>query len=135
MVKISNGQVVTTLGRKIALHRLFDAVPAFSAPNFFKVGTGTNTPAVGDTALQTPILIGGFPTKAVVTGYPIFDDANLNVTNRALLLTTEGNGNNISEFGLVNSDGTPQLFSRAVFTAIAKTLSVQIIFIEKDQIS
>lgn len=131
---MANGQVVTTLGRKIALHRLFDAVPVYSAPNFFKVGTGTNTPAVADTALQTPILIGGFSTKAVVTGYPVFDDANLNVTNRCLLLTTDSNGFNISEFGLVNSDGTPQLFSRAVFTAITKTLSVQVIFIEKDVI-
>lgn len=130
-----NGQVITTVGRKIALHRLFDTAPAYSAPNFFKVGTGTNTPVVTDTVLQTPILIAGFPTKAVVTGYPTFDDTNLNVTNRCLLLTTECNGSSISEFGLVNSDGTPQLFSRAVFTAITKTLSVQIIVVEKDVIT
>lgn len=131
---MSNGQVVTNNGRKITMHRTFEASPTLTAPAYFKVGTGSVTPAVTNTALTTPITIGGAASKAITTGYPTFDDVSLNITNRCILLTTECNGNTISEFGLCNSDGTPLLFSRAVFTGIAKTTSVQIIIVEKDKV-
>jgi len=129
---MANGQLITTIGRKVAMHRIFDASPAYTAPSAFKVGTGTNTPGLGDIDLQTAITIGGSASKAISSGYPTFDDANMIITNRAILLTTECNGNTISEFGLINSDGTPVLFSRAVFTGISKTSSVQVIFKQVD---
>jgi len=132
---MSTGQCITTTGRKIANHRTFMSSPDLTAPEWFEVGTGTNTPAISDTTLQTPISIGGGASKAVVSGYPVFDDVNNQTTQRSLLLTTDCNGNTITEYGLVNNDGTPLLFSRAVFTGIVKTTSVQVIIVEKDVVS
>jgi hypothetical protein len=131
---MSNGIVLTSSGKKASIHRIFDASPSYTAPTKFKVGTGTNTPNVTDVDLQTAITIGGLNSKSVVTGYPIYDDTNLIVTNRCLVLTTECNGSNVTEFGLVNTDASPVLFSHSVFTAIAKTTSVQIIFKEIDKL-
>lgn len=129
---MANGQVFTQNGKMMCMHRAFETVPTFTAPAFFGVGTGSSTPSIADTALQTPILINGSFTKAVNASYPTFDDSLLIVTTRALLLTTDSNGNSISEFGLFNSDATPALFSRAVFTPVTKTSDVQVIFVEKD---
>jgi hypothetical protein len=129
---MSNGQVITNTGRKIAVHRVFDTSPAYTAPAWFKVGTGTTTPVVTDTVLGTPITIGGNPTKAISSvGY---DDTNMVVTTRCLLLTTECNSNTLTEFGLVNNDGTPLLFSHTVHTGITKTTSVQVIYKEVDRV-
>ena len=132
---MANGNLCTNNGRKIAIHRCFEASPTLSAPNYFSVGTGTTTPASSDTALETAIQIGGADSKAIVTGYPTFNDVGFSATTRCLILTTECNANTITEFGLVNTDGTPLLFSRAVFTGIAKTTSVQCIFVTKDKIT
>lgn len=129
------GTVFTNNGRKAAMHRIFDAAPAYSRlGTSFKVGTGTTTPAVTDTDLQTPILIGGVASKAVVAGYPVLDDTSLNITTRGLLLTTECNGNTLTEFGLINADGTPIVSSHAVYSPIVKTTSVQVIYVQKDLI-
>jgi hypothetical protein len=127
---MTSGTVVTTLGRKIALNRLFKAVPDYTAPTIFDVGTGNTTPNITDTALVTPISL----DKTFVTGYPILDETNMQSTIRCLILTTEANGNSLTEFGLKNTDGTKKLFSRAVYTAITKTSAVQIIYVEKDLI-
>ena len=197
---MATGQVITTVGKKAMLHRNYEVSPTYSPFAYFEFGTGTNTPAVGDTIIQTPIalktgtntsatafklidsgasfitngIIVGcvvknttdntyssvvsvdsqtqltlktniFPTtpkgyavystKPVVVGTPTFDDTNLVATSQGLLLTTDGNGNSITEFGLVNTDGPPSLFSHAVFTAITKTTSVQVLFTEKDKVT
>jgi hypothetical protein len=132
---MSNGHLIVTQGRKISQHRIFTVSPSYTAPNWFKVGTGTTTPAATDTALANAITIGGSATKAIASGYPTYDDTNMVITTRCIVLTTECNGNTITEFGLANNDGTPLLFSRAVFTGIAKTTSVQIIIVEKDKVS
>ena len=131
---MANGQCVTDSGRNIMLNRCFKSSPDYTAPNYFKVGTGVTEPTSSDTDLDTAITIAGGATKAVASGYPLLDETNIKVTNRCILLTTDCNGNNVSEFGLFNSDGTPKIFSRAVFTAISKTSSVQIIFKEVDKI-
>ena len=129
-----NGILVTTLGRKICLHRLFEAAPTYTAPVYFRIGKGNDTPAAGDTHMETPITE-DWETKAIVAGYPSFDDTNLVVTVRGLVLTTEANvAGTISEFGLMNSDATKRLFSHAVFTAVTKNTSVQVIFVEKDRV-
>ena len=126
------GNIITDDGLKIALHRTYTASPTISAPTIFKIGTGTTNPTTSDTDVETSVNINGGATKSLVSGYPILDETNLQATIRALLLTTEGNGNSITEFGLFNTDGTPIMFSHAVFTAITKTSSVQISFVEKD---
>jgi hypothetical protein len=129
------GLVLTNNGKKIVLNRAFKASPDYTAPTVFKVGTGTSTPTVSDTDLQTAITIGGNPTKGIAAGYPTLDESTFVSTIRCLLLTTECNGNSLTEFGLFNTDGTAKMFSRIVHTPITKTSSVQIVYIEKDKIS
>lgn len=132
---MATGSIITTLGKKITLNRLWKATPDYTTPSLFKVGTGITTPAVGDTDLQNPVdITTGVQTKVFVTGYPILDEINMQSTIRALLLTIEANGNSITEFGIVNTDGTKKLFGRAVFTPMTKTISVQAIFVQKDKI-
>ncbi len=126
------GQVITTNGKKLIIDRAFNATPTRSAPSQFKVGTGTTDPVIGDTDLETPVSIDGDNFKSLVTGYPLVDETNLDVTFRSFILSTEANGNTLTEYGIVNSDGTPVLFSRATFTGIAKTSSIEVTFIEKD---
>jgi len=127
-----NGNIFVDNGRKIIMHRAFEDSSGYTKPNMFKVGTGTTIPLVTDTVLATPILISGSPTKSLNVGYPVFDDSSNQVTNRGMLTTVDCNGESITEFGLVNTDGTPQLFSRCVFTPVTKTSTVQLIFVEKD---
>lgn len=131
---MATGNLITTNGKLIALNRLWKSSPDYSTPSVFKVGTGDTTPTAADTDLDTAVTIGGNPTKSFVAGYPVINETTMQVTTRALLLTTESNGNSITEFGLFNSDGTAKMFSRSVFTPITKTTSVQVIFVEKDKI-
>ena len=84
------------------------------------MGTGTNTPAVGDTDMQTPVNINGTEFKNFVTGFPTLDTTNMIATARCFVATTEANGNSLTEFGIINTDGTPLLFSHAVHTAISE---------------
>jgi len=128
------GQVITNQGRLIALNRLWKSSPDYTAPSLFSVGIGTTNPQVTDTNLETPVNINGGQTKAFVSGYPIFDESNMVSTVRCLLLTTEANGNSLTEFGIKNTDSTKKLFSHAVFTSLTKTTSVQVFFLQKDLI-
>ena len=132
---MATGQIITEDGKKIILDRSFNSSPTRTAISQFKVGTGTTTPTVLDTDLETPVSIDGDNFKNVVTGYPTLDLTNFQVTTRALLLSTDGNGNNLTEWGLVNTDGTPLMFSRAVFTSIAKSNLIEVAFIEKDKLN
>jgi len=131
---MATGAVVTDEGKKIVLNRTFKTTPDYSIPDEFKIGTGTTTPARGDTDLETPVSIDGDNFKDVDSGYPILTEGTLNAETRCIVLTTEANGNTITEFGLVNSDSSRKLFSHAVFTGITKTNTVQIILTERDQI-
>ncbi|MHA1737868.1 MAG: hypothetical protein ACTSWD_04725 [Candidatus Heimdallarchaeota archaeon] len=130
---MATGNVITNNGQLIMLNRTFKSSPDYSAPSVFKIGIGTTTPLIADTDVETGVNIDGGATKSFVSGYPILDEANLQATIRCLLDTTEGNGNSLTEFGLFNSDGTPKMFSHAVYTAITKTNKVLISFVEKDK--
>lgn len=131
---MSTGQVIVSNGLKIATNRIFKATPDYLAPSKFKIGTGTTTPAVADTDVETGVNINGGAIKSFVTGYPTIDEANNQVTIRCFLNTTEGNGNTLTEFGLFNEDGSALMYSHAVFTAISKTTSIEISFVQKDKI-
>ena len=126
---MANGQTITDNGMKIVLNRTFKETPDYTAPTQFKTGTGTTTPAVGDTDVETELTSG----KDFVSSYPTLDETNFQATIRGILNTTEGNGSSITEWGTFNEDGTPLMFSHTVFTAISKTSSVQITFIQKDK--
>ncbi|KKN09270.1 hypothetical protein LCGC14_1048240 [marine sediment metagenome] len=131
---MATGQVITNKGRLIMMHRAFTASPTITAPTRFKIGTGTTTPAVGDTDMTTPVNINGTEFKNFISGFPTLDTTNMIATVRCLVDTTEANGNSLTEFGIINTDGTPLLLSHAVHTAITKTSSVQTTYIEKDQV-
>ena len=132
---MATGTTIVNNGLKISLNRTYKASPDYSAPTKFKIGTGTTTPTAADTDVETGVNINGGATKSFVSGYPTLDETNLLAIIRTLLLTTEGNGNSITEFGVFNTDGSPLMFSHAVFTAITKTTSVQINFVQKDKYS
>jgi len=61
-----------------------------------------------------------------VTGYPIFDETNKKVTLRYYLNSLQANGFPIDETGSFNTDGTPLMIDRDVFTSISKTSSDEI---------
>lgn len=132
---MANGSKVTNEGLKIFLNRTFKEIPDYTTPTVFSVGTGTTTPQVTDTDLDTKVNINGGDTKAFVSGYPTLDETNLQVTIRCFLNTLEANGNDISEFGLFNADTTPKMYSRAVFTALNKSSTVEITFVQKDKLT
>ena len=131
---MGTGNVIVSNGLKIATNRIFKATPDYLAPSTFKIGTGTTTPAVGDTDVETGVNINGGTTKVFVTGYPTIDETNNQITIRGFLTTAEGNGNNLTEFCVFNADGTPLLYSHAVFTAISKSTAIEISFVQKDKI-
>jgi len=131
---MANGQIITTNGKKIILDRTYNSSPTRTAPSQFKVGTGTTTPALSDTDLVTPVDIDGDNFKDFVSGYPTQDTTALSNTIRCFLNSLEANGNDLTEFGIVNADGTPLLFSRTVHTSISKSSSNEITYIVKDKI-
>lgn len=131
---MTTGQIITNSGKLIVLDRTFNSSPTRSEPNQFKVGTGTTTPSLSDTDLVTPVSIDGDNFKGFVSGYPVLNTTSIQSTIRCFLNSTEANGNALTEFGIVNSDGTPLMFSRAVHTVINKTSSNEITYIEKDKI-
>lgn len=132
---MATGSIVTNKGKLIAFHRLWTPSPTITSPTVFSIGTGNNTPVITDTTLQTPVIItGGAYTKTFAAGYPSLDTANMMSTIRTILLTTDANGNSLTEFGIMNTDGSPLLYSRAVHTAITKSAAVQVIYVQKDKI-
>ena len=127
---MSNGNIITNVGKNLILNRVFTSSPTYTAPTKFRTGTGSNTPAATDTALQTPVTA----AASFLAGYPIIPpNSSLNLVQiRCFLDTTQANGNSLREFGVFNTDGSPKLFSRCVYTAITKTASVQVIYAEKE---
>ena len=127
---MSNGTIFCNDGLKVMLNRFFKAVPDYTAPSLFAVGTGTNTPVVTDSDLQTPVdITTGVQTKVFVSGYPTLDETNLQGRVRMFLNSLEANGNSISEVGIKNSDATKKLIARSVFTAISKTAATEVSFV------
>jgi len=100
---MGTGNKITNNGLKISLNRTYKATPDYTAPSVFKIGTGTTDPAITDTDVETGVNINGGATKIFVSGYPSLDETNFQSTIRCLLLTTEGNGNSLTEFGLFNT--------------------------------
>ena len=128
------GGVITSNGKNLYLDGI--SARAFTVPSLFKVGTGTNTPLASDTDLQTPVIIaGGVYTKAFAVGYPVVSAALINITTRCLLASTDANGNVLTEFGIVNTDGSPVLYSHDTFTAITKNNTLQVVFEQIDAFS
>ena len=116
------------------LYRLIGT--SVTVPSLFKVGTGATAPTVADTDLQTAIEItAGVYTKAFVVGYPVVVPVGSTVTYRALLASTEANGNTLTEFGIFNTDGTPLMYSRDTYTGIVKNSYIQVVYESTDSVA
>lgn len=126
---MGNGAIVTKNGKNAVLDLAF-AGGNNTAFSRMAIGTGTNTPVETDTDLQTKLAAwnGGSDYKNYLSGYPTFDTANKRVTVRMKVLTTQANGNSLTEVGDFNTDGTPTLFGRHVHDAITKNNGISILY-------
>lgn len=104
--------LVVNLGKK-NVARLIGGDATGKAVTKISVGEGTANPAVGDTALTNPF------TKTVdAVTFPTDNSVQFSFS----LGSTEANGMNISELGLITAGN--QLFSRKTRSPIAKTSAV-----------
>jgi hypothetical protein len=126
---MSNGAVLVKGGKNVMLQRHLMATPTYTAPTKFGIGTGTTTPLEADTALTTKISAwsGGSDYKTVLAGYPTFNESSKKSTVRCYVMSTEANGNTITEAGLFNTDGTPKLCDHHVFTGVVKNSSTELL--------
>lgn len=128
------GSKITNNGIKIIMDRTFNSSPTYSAPSVFKIGTGTTNPSITDTDMETSVdITAGDDDKEFESSYPSIDETNKEVTIRMILNSTEANGNNLSEIGIFNTDGTELMYSHDVFTATSKSDTEEIRFIQKDK--
>lgn len=109
--------LVVKAGRNLIRDFLNGLAPA--ALSHFAIGTGTTAPTQNDTTLQTEIFRDAV-TKRVPT------DGKLQV--KYFLASTAGNGNSLSEAGLLNAASGGTLFARVTYTPIAKTSSIAIVY-------
>ena len=128
------GGTLTTSALKLAFNRIYKTVPDYSIIEKFKVGTGTNTPQQSDTDLQTPVNINGGQTKDFENTFPQLDEPNKEATIRCRLASTEADGNLLTEVGIFNTDGTPLMECRDVYTSISKSNTDEIIYIIKNRV-
>lgn len=80
-------------------------------------GTGTTTPTVTDTDLETPVVGTSYSLDKTISGQ------SLQLTHT--LPSTAGNGNTLTEFGTKFTDTT--LFNHVLIGGIAKTSNVELI--------
>lgn len=78
-----------------------------------EAGTGTTSPAITDTDLETPDATTENTVESTVS--------NQIINTRYIMYSNQGNGNIYNEMGLKFSDGT--LFNRVVFPDFTKTSS------------
>lgn len=127
---MTNGAVVTTIMKNTLLNRGFKSSPDYTNYSRFGIGTGTTTPAEGDTNNTTPVATwsGGSTYKNYESGYPSFDEANKRVSVRGIVTATQANSNTLSEYADFNTDGSPRIGGHFVYTGIVKTSAVQVNF-------
>ena len=68
-------------------------------------------------------------------GFPSIDTVNNEITYRYTLNSTQANGYNLSETGLFNTDTSPKIWNRDVFTPFSKSNTEELRFIIKDAIT
>lgn len=89
-----------------------------TAPTHMAVGTGTSFPQATETTLETELLRKTFSTKTKGTT----GKETLELT----ILTTEGNGSDLSEVGILNAASSGDLLNRIAFDPISKTSAFEL---------
>ena len=97
-----SGGLISNDGKRILIDRAYNVVPTRTAPQKFKVGTGTSTPTVTQTGLDHPIPISGtllVDSCDVTTGWTDSADMTVSVNTTtfkegiaSLDLTKDGTG-------------------------------------------
>lgn len=67
--------------------------------------------------------------------YPSINQTTQEITYRAVLNSLEANGYPLTEIGVFNTDSTPSMWSRQLFTSISKSDTEEVRFIIKDRFS
>lgn len=130
VIKMANF-VLTADGKKVALNRLLKVNPDYTAPIYFKVGTGQATPKTSDIDLTNPVVIDTDNVKEFVDGYPVINDSGFEATVRCFLETSEANGNAIDGIGIFNNDATKKAILLGKHLAIEKSEYNQVSYIIK----
>jgi hypothetical protein len=95
----------------------------------------TDTFAAGDVVFDLLRTWSLADTKKIfVSGYPLIDLTNMEVTTRAYITTLEANGFNVNAIGFNNTDSSPLLLEMDVFTAESKSQSDEFSWVIKDRI-
>jgi len=124
---MTTGATLTKNGFNMLVEKAFNSASTKTVVSRFKIGTGTTTPAQGDTNLATPIT-GWAPGSSDYKNFntaTTYDTANQKAATQGFVASTEANGNSITEYGEFNTDDSPLMFMRTVFTAITKTSATQ----------
>ena len=82
------------------------------------IGTGTTVPVAGNTTLQTEVFRDAIDES---------DNPGTGIVTSSLrVLSTEANGNAVSEYGWFDASSGGNLWTRNTITAISKTSSIQL---------
>lgn len=111
-------------GRNVLRDLLGRAIPGFGAgfaPTHFAVGTDATVTTDGHTALGTEVFREQVTTRQAFSARVVY---------QAFLGTNDANGNSLAEIGLFDTPNAFQgnLFARATYTPIPKTISIQVVF-------
>ncbi len=106
--------VMTNTGKEEIMTWL--AGDSATAPTHIAFGTGTTAATANDTALETELDRTALSTTR----------SNQQVEFSVSIPSTEQNGEDITEVGLINASSDGDLFQRSVFNAISKTSSFDI---------
>ena len=106
--------VMTTVGKEEIMTWL--AGDSATAPTHIAFGTGTTAATTNDTTLKTELDRTALSTTR----------SNAEVVFSTSIASTEQNGEDITEVGMLNASSAGDLFQRSVFNAIGKTSSFDI---------
>ena len=73
-------------------------------------------------------------TKTYVTGYPVIDLTNMEVTTRCYLDVTRANGFNLTGVGQFNTDATPLMTDVAQYDSESKSSTDEFVYIVKSKL-
>jgi hypothetical protein len=122
---MANGTVFTTVGKSIVTNRM---IGAGTEPKWIEIGTGTTTPAIGDTALVTPV-----ESRAVGTSSRVTTTVS-NDTYQTVGTITATGARAVTEAGTFDALTTGNMAVRSVFdvvnlaTSDSITLTVKLAF-------
>jgi hypothetical protein len=128
---MSSGAILSSSAFNGLLQLMFNNITDTRSYTRFGIGTGTTTPVMSDTTLESTITgwAGGTATfKAYST--VSFDTINQQVTLRGFITASEANGVVLTEYADFNTLATPGIAGRFVATdGPTKTSAVQVTYI------